>query len=205
MNYYLDFDSTLYDTPRLSKDMLAALAREINAKTNKNTEELQKELKAMFNRENIYNIYKLAKYFANKYNIDDRSLINKVESVIADGEKYVFDDTIEFLKALKERKHTLNILTYVAQEDLSYQLSKIKGSGLSEYFDNIIITSCLKFNLDLKYEEGAFFDDSPKDLQGLSSRNPKVLVRVNRKNNKYFDTKLEINNLIECQNLKEYI
>lgn len=205
MNYYLDFDSTLYDTPRLSRDMLDTIAKEICLHTDKDFEEILKELKSMFNRDNIYNIYKLAKYFASKYNIDEKGLIDKVEAVISDGEKYVFEDSIYFLKELKNRKHILNVLTYVVQEDLSYQLSKIKGSGLSEYFDNIIITSSLKFNLDLKYEEGAFFDDSPRDLTGLASRNPKVLVRVNRKNNKYFDQKLEINNLIECETLKDYI
>lgn len=204
MNYYIDFDSTLYETTRLSNDMLMALVNELCKVANKSEEDMFAELKAMFNRENIYNIYKLAKYFANEYNLEEKFLVNVVEGVIADGEKYVYPDSIAFLKMVKEKGHTVNILTYVAQEDLTYQMSKLKGSGLSEYFDNVIITSSLKFNLDLKYEEGIFFDDNPKDLTGIASRNPKALIRVRRKNNKYSSKELELNNLIECETLEEY-
>lgn len=205
MNYYLDFDNTLYETSRLSNDMLKGLAYEISKKTSVSENDIFDELKSMFNRENIYNIYKLAKFFARKYNIEESILIDKVEDIILDGKKYVYDDVISFLKELKEKNHIINVLTYVAKEDLSYQLTKIKGSGLSEYFDNIIISSSLKFNLDLKYEEGIFFDDSPKDLLGLASRNPKILVRVRRENNKYSKQELDIKNLIECKTLKDYI
>lgn len=205
MNYYLDFDNTLYETSRLSNDMLKGLSYEISKKTSISENDIFDELKSMFNRENIYNIYKLAKFFAKKYNIEESILIDKVEDIILDGKKYVYDDVISFLKELKEKNHIINVLTYVAKEDLSYQLTKIKGSGLSEYFDNIIISSSLKFNLDLKYEEGIFFDDSPKDLLGLASRNPKILVRVRRENNKYSKQELDIKNLIECKTLKDYI
>lgn len=205
MNYYLDFDNTLYETSRLSNDMLKGLAYEISKKTSVSENDIFDELKSMFNRENIYNIYKLAKFFAKKYNIEESILIDKVEDIILDGKKYVYDDVISFLKELKEKNHIINVLTYVAKEDLSYQLTKIKGSGLSEYFDNIIISSSLKFNLDLKYEEGIFFDDSPKDLLGLASRNPKILVRVRRENNKYSKQELDIKNLVECKTLKDYI
>lgn len=205
MNYYLDFDNTLYETSRLSNDMLKGLAYEISKKTSVSENDIFDELKSMFNRENIYNIYKLAKFFARKYNIEESILIDKVEDIILDGKKYVYDDVISFLKELKEKNHIINVLTYVAKEDLSYQLTKIKGSGLSEYFDNIIISSSLKFNLDLKYEEGIFFDDSPKDLLGLASRNPKILVRVRRENNKYSKQELDIKNLVECKTLKDYI
>lgn len=205
MNYYLDFDNTLYETSRLSNDMLKGLAYEISKKTSISENDIFDELKSMFNRENIYNIYKLAKYFAKKYNIEESVLIDKVEGIILDGKKYVYNDVISFLKELKEKNNIINVLTYVAKEDLSYQLTKIKGSGLSEYFDNIIISSSLKFNLDLKYEEGIFFDDNPRDLLGLASRNPKILVRVRRDENKHNKQELDIENLIECKSLKDYI
>ena len=205
MNYYLDFDNTLYETSRLSNDMLKGLAYEISKKTSTSENDIFDELKSMFNRENIYNIYKLAKYFAKKYNIEESVLIDKVEGIILDGKKYVYNDVISFLKELKEKNNIINVLTYVAKEDLSYQLTKIKGSGLSEYFDNIIISSSLKFNLDLKYEEGIFFDDNPRDLLGLASKNPKILVRVRRDENKHNKQELDIENLIECKSLKDYI
>ena len=204
MNYYIDFDSTLYETSRLSKDMLEALASELCKVANKSEEDMFAELKAMFNRENIYNIYKLARFFAEKYNVDAKYLVNVVENVIDDGEKYVYPDSVEFLKQVKEKGNIVNVLTYVAQEDLSYQMSKLKGSGLTEYFDNIIITSSRKFNLDLKYEEGIFFDDNPKDLIGLAERNPKTLVRLRRADNKYSAKEIELDNIIECKTFNDY-
>jgi FMN phosphatase YigB (HAD superfamily) len=203
MNYYIDFDSTLYDTTTLTKDMLASLAENICKNLQLNLEDVNNELKAMFNRENIYNIYKLAKFFANKYNIEEKKLVNSVENVILDGNKYVYSDTINFLKRLKEKGNIVNILTYVTQEDLSYQLSKIKGSGLSEYVDNIFIVSTHKYEIDLKYEEGIFIDDNPKDLKGLSKNNPKQLIRIRRENNKYSKEELDLENLIECKTFDE--
>ena len=168
MNYYLDFDNTLYETSRLSNDMLKGLAYEISKKTSISENDIFDELKSMFNRENIYNIYKLAKFFAKKYNIEESILIDKVEDIILDGKKYVYDDVISFLKELKEKNHIINVLTYVAKEDLSYQLTKIKGSGLSEYFDNIIISSSLKFNF---IEQGGRATQNVASLQINLHRN----------------------------------
>ena len=87
MNYYIDFDSTLYDTSRLSNDMLNALALEICKYVNSDTEKMMDELKLMFNRDHIYNIYKLAKYFASKYNIEENIMISSVEKVIESRRK----------------------------------------------------------------------------------------------------------------------
>ncbi|MCI8965312.1 MAG: HAD family hydrolase [Clostridia bacterium] len=206
MNYYIDLDSTLYDTTSLVNDMLYTIAKNICELTQKGViEDRITELRSMFNRENYYNIYKLATYFADKNNIEHSILINSVENVILDGKKYVYEDVIDFLKELKEKGHNINILTFVAQEDLSYQLTKIKGSGLSKYIDNIIITSNLKFNLDIEYNKGIFIDDNPNDLIGLASRNPKTLIRMKRKNTKYYTKEVNIDNLIEIECFKEII
>lgn len=203
MNFYIDFDNTLYETAQLISDMLSCLAEEICKHSDSNINEVSLKLKNMFNRENIYNIYKLAKYFANEYNIEDSILINKVEKVILNGKKYVFDDSIEFLESLKSKGHIINLLTYVEKGDMSYQLSKIKGSGLSEYFDNIIMCSSPKYDLNLKYEEGIFIDDKPRELIGLSQKNPKQLIRLRRKQNKYSKQNLEINKVQEYETFKE--
>lgn len=206
MNYYIDFDSTLYDTTSLVNNMLYTIAKNICESTKKdNIEDIIKELRSMFNRENYYNIYKLATYFAEKNNIEHSKLINSIENVILNGKKYVYEDSEEFLKKLKENGHSINILTFVAQEDLSYQLTKIKGSGLTKYIDNIIITSNLKFNLDIEYNKGIFIDDNPNDLIGLASQKPKTLIRMKRKNTKYYTKEVNIDNLIEIECFKEII
>lgn len=208
MNYYIDLDSTLYDTTALKNDMLYIIASKLcEFMQRDNIEDMIRELKAMFNREHCYNIYRLASYFAKNNNIviDDSSIIEDIENTILNGKKYVYDDVIEFLTNLKEKGNNINILTYVAQEDLSYQLTKIKGSGLSKYVDNIIITSNIKYTLDLEYNKGVFIDDKPDDLIGLASKNAKTLIRIKRKNNKYSTKEVKIDNLIECESLKEIL
>ena len=206
MNYYIDLDNTLYDTTSLKEEMLYVIASKIYEYTKKNNiEDMIVELKAMFNREHCYNIYKLAICFAEKYNIDKDILINNVENTILNGKKYVYNDVIGYLTHLKDKGNNINILTYVVQEDLSYQLTKIKGSGLSEYVDNIIITSNVKYNLDLEYDKGIFIDDNPDDLVGLASKNPNSLIRIKRKNNKHSIKKVEIDNLVECESLNEIL
>jgi len=173
MNYYIDLDSTLYDTPKLVDDILNDISEKINQNTNKNKNDILQELKAMFNRDKIYNVYELARYFASKYEIDEKVLINSISNIIENGEKYVFDDSINFLKRIKQKENTIYILTYVTKNDIEYQCAKIKGSKLANYVDNVIITSMPKFNLDLKYENGIFIDDNTKDLEGLINRNSK--------------------------------
>jgi len=204
MNFYIDFDNTLFETSRLSKDMVMEISKSICDKySEKDIDDAYEEVKAMFNRENIYNIYNLARFFAEKYKLDAEKMIQHIEDIISNGEEYVYKDTTPFLKLLKKDGNTINILTYVAQEDLSYQLSKIKGSGLSKYFDNIFIVSKNKFDLDLKYEEGIFIDDSPKDLKGLATKNVKKLIRIRRESNKYSKEDVKIESMVEYKSFDE--
>ena len=66
MNYYIDFDNTLYNTPLLKDAMLDAISSEIASEKKLDNTEILKQCSLMFNRENIYDIYELAKYFSNK-------------------------------------------------------------------------------------------------------------------------------------------
>ena len=61
MNYFIDFDHTLYNTPLLTKDMLNALASYISKTSNNNFENILNNLTAKFKRgkNNIFDIYKL--------------------------------------------------------------------------------------------------------------------------------------------------
>ena len=46
-------------------------------------------------------------------------------------------------------------------------MKKLMGSGITSYFDGIIITAEYKFLLDIDYTNGIFIDDDPRDLNGL--------------------------------------
>ena len=83
MNYYIDFDHTLFDTPKLTERMLKSIVDFSKL-------DILEECKSMFNREHIYNIYELAKYFANKYNLNESSLISAINNEIYNCRNLVF-------------------------------------------------------------------------------------------------------------------
>lgn len=194
MNYYIDFDNTLYNTPLLTDRLLHSIVNSIKEKTKSNSEDLYKECKSMFNQ-NLSPI-ELAKYFSSKYNLDTHTVINNLNNILLNGSDLIFDDVIPFLEKLKEKGHKLYMLTY-SKHSLEYQAIKIAGSKLSGYFDTLYITSVPKYNLDIDYENGIFIDDNPTDLLGLYSKNAKQVIRLRRKDNKYSVEDLD-------QNIQEY-
>lgn len=202
MNYYIDFDNTLYNTPLLIEKMLQSIAKSITNQKKLNKETLLSECKSMFNREHIYNIYELAKYFSNKYNLELLPIIDNLNNVILNGKDFVFKDTIPFLEKLKQANHNLYLLTY-CKESLQFQSAKISGSQISDLFDALYITSYPKYNLDIDYSNGIFIDDNPVDLLGLYSKNPKEVIRLRRKNNKYSLKNIDDINIKEYSNLGE--
>lgn len=197
MNYYIDFDHTLYNPASLTHDMLSKIAIQISKEKNLNFEKIFEECNSMFNRKNIYNIYELCEYFSQKYSVNSTILKEEINMAIQNGEKNVFEDSIPFLKNLKENNHKIYLLSYY-EYGLEYQTAKILGSELTNYFDGLFITGTLKYNLDIDYTNGIFIDDKPDDLLGLYSRNPIEVIRIRRKNEKYSDK--ELNN----SNIKEY-
>lgn len=190
MNYYIDFDNTLYNTPLLTEKMLNSIVESAYNQKSINKKELLDECKSMFNREHIYNIYKLAEYFSNKYNLELSPIINNLNTTILSGKDLVFEDSITFLKNLKDKGHTTFLLSY-SVDSLQYQTTKILGSQLPDFFDALYITNTPKYELDIDYENGIFIDDNPIDLLGLYSKNAKKVIRLRRKNNKYSIKNLE--------------
>ena len=194
MNYYIDFDHTLFDTQKLTERMLQTIVEFCGL-------DIMDECESMFNRDNIYNIYELGKYFANKYNLDECGIINAINSAIFNCSDLVFPDGISFILKLKEKGHKVYMLSYY-EHGLQYQIAKITGSQLSDLFDGIYVTGDLKFNLDIDYTNGIFIDDKPADLVCLYSKNPKKVIRLKRNNHKYSSYPLEID-IEEYENFNE--
>lgn len=202
MNYYIDFDHTLYNTPNLTKDMLNTISNFIVKECNLEEDSILAESKMMFNRDKIYNIYDLVKYFAQKYNFEANKLILELNSIICHSKINVFDDSIPFLNVLKEKKHNINLLSY-CEFGLNFQTAKILGSGLIEYFDSIIITSKPKWELDLDFTNGIFIDDKPEDLIHLFSKNPKDIIRIRRPGDTYSKDNIENIPIKEYSSLRD--
>lgn len=204
MNYYIDFDNTLYNTPLLTQKMLNSIVNFIKRKNNLNFDDLYKECKSMFSKDNIYNIYDLAIYFSNKYNLDYSIIIDNLNNIILNASDLVYNDATPFLNKIKEKKHNLYLLTY-CKDSLEYQSLKVAGSRLSDFFDALYITSIPKYNLNIDYTNGIFIDDNPEDLLGLYKKNPKQLIRLRRKENKYSIKNLDNSNIQEISTLNDII
>lgn len=197
MNYYFDFDNTLYETAKLTAKMLDAVANTISSSINLNANEVLEEIKPQFNS-TVDNIFSFAEKMSVKYGIDPKLTIDNVNDVINHAKDIVFPDAIRFIEQKRKNGDRLVILTYIAEGNQEYQLQKIMGSGLANYFDQIIVTSKYKFELDLNYKDGIFIDDDPRDLNGLYTKNPIKVIRIRKENNKR--SKIDIDN----KDIEEY-
>ena len=199
MNYYIDFDNTLYNTPLLKKKMLNELANQ--AKLQKGIDIIE-ECNKLFDESHIYDIYELAKFLSNKYDLELSPMINSLNDIISNSSNFVFEDVIPFLQNLHSEGNNVFMLSY-AFDNLEYQTAKILGSGLSKYFDALYITSKQKYELDIDYSNGIFIDDNPDDLKGIYSKGAKEVIRLRRKENKYSIYNIEINDIKEYEDLTQ--
>ncbi len=198
MNYYLDFDNTLYETAKLTSLMIAAIGKKIGELTGKDIETVTQDAKDNFNS-TLDNIFTHAEKMGKKYEVDPISVVDAVKAVIDNGSEIVFEDAVRFLERLKEKGHKIFVLTYIPKTNQEYQLKKLMGSGIMKYFDGIIVTAEYKFLLDLDYTNGIFIDDDPRDLNGLFEKNPKKVIRIRKENNKR--SKIDIDN----KEIEEYV
>lgn len=204
MKYYIDFDNTLFDTPKLTEKLLTCICNDILTYHNElSFEELYTECVELFNREHCYNIFELAKYFSSKYNLDAITLIRNLGSIMLDTSEFVYKDTIPFLEKLKADGHTLYLVSH-AEGGLKFQSSKISGSGICNYFDALYITSLSKYELDLNYKDGIFIDDNPADLLGLYSNHPIKVIRIRRSDNKYSSENINNPEIKEFSSLADF-
>ena len=182
--YYIDFDNTLYETGKLTKDVLYDFSKIISNSKNLDLNEVLKNLKNSFNS-TVDNFESFSLSLSQKYEIpynNFQSILNK--RIIIEGNQYVFPDALEFLKRLKSSNKEVCILTYVAQkENLRQQALKLAGSGVLPYVTEVYNTTRYKFDLELDYKNGIFIDDSPRDLEGLYNSGSRNLIRIKKPNN----------------------
>lgn len=195
MNYYLDFDYTLFDTYKFREELYKIL--EMNG-LDKTYLAITPEMKT--NGQKLLNIKELFKSLSEAKNISLNNFLQPLEELYARCDELVYDDTVEFLNYLKSKKHKLHVLTWGEKE---FQEEKLKASKLYGYFDEIIYAEQLKYTLDIDYENGIFIDDSVRDLEGLYNRNAKQVFRIKRKNGKNSDKELNIKEILEFETLKE--
>lgn len=198
MNYYLDFDNTLYETAKLTSLEMEVITKTICEEKKLNFNETFEEIKSSFDSPKG-NFIIFAEEMAKKYDANIENLKSKVNDVINNSQDLVFEDARRFIKRLKENGNKVIILTYIVKGNQNQQMQKLIGSGIANEVDEIFITTELKYTLDLDYSKGIFIDDAPRDLNGLYEKNPVKVIRIRKPNNKR--SKVDIDN----PNIEEYI
>lgn len=204
MNYYVDFDNTLYETAKLTSLMIEAIGKKISELSGADVEAVTQDAKDNFNS-TTDNIFTHAEKMGEKYNVDKIAVVNSVKGVVDNGEEIVFPDAIRFLEKLKEKGHKIFLLTFLPKTNQEYQMQKVFGSGLAQYFDGLIFTTVYKFLLDIKYEDGIFIDDDPRDLNGLFEKNPIKVIRIRKPNNKRSKIDIENKDIEEFESFDDII
>jgi len=195
VNYYLDFDYTLFDTHAFRQGLYEILEQNGLDKSYLSLTPEQK-----INGQKLLNMRELFKNISETTNIPLNNFINPLEELYAKSHEFVYDDTIEFLNYLKSKNHKIYILTWGEKE---FQKEKIQASKLNNYFDEIIYAEQLKYTLNIDYENGIFVDDSVRDLEGLYQKHAKQVFRIKRKNGKNSNKELNIKEILEFDSLKE--
>ena len=196
MNYYIDFDNTLYETSKLTQTILGEIASIISNKTGKNQNEILDLIKSEFDSGKD-NMYTYSDNLSEKYGLEKGILAESIKNILSNGKGFVYSDSENFLERLKSTGNRIILFTYLPKTNQEYQLQKINGSGLAKYFDLMIFTTELKHTIDLEYQNGIFIDDNAEVLEGLSSKNPLKLIRIRRVNAKYSNIDIKLENMEE--------
>ncbi len=137
MKIFVDFDNTIFDTRHQFLDDFFGVfyrygvSREIFDSTLPYFSKTSLQIGECYSPEShIKEIKRVT-----KQNINEKQFLQEMEIFLEDLEKYVFEDFYEF--ANNFNKKDLIILSY--GED-NFQLQKINGSGVKQFFEDAIIT-----------------------------------------------------------------
>ena len=182
--HYIDFDNTLYETGKLTKDILSGLTTTIASQANISEESVLEHIHSSFNS-TVANFFTFAKNLSAKYHVDYRLLETVINTaILTNGKNYVFPDALKFIKDLKAAGETICILTYVSSKNnLSQQGLKLMGSGILTHVDEVYTTTRYKHELNLDFENSTFIDDDPRDLEGFYSCGARKIIRIKKPNN----------------------
>ena len=193
MFIYIDFDSTIFHTKNFFNYTCLMIANECAkfCAVNDNGKFLN-EIQDLYKTSHIKNVSDFCEKLEERFQIKKGKIKKVIEKSLLNANKFVFSDVIPFLKKMKGLGHTLILFTYSEKSGFEYQLSKLKYSGVANFFDDILITCGDKSKLDLDYENGVFIDDNPEVLKGLVENNSKRVIRICREGCKYSNCVIDL-------------
>lgn len=193
MRYYIDFDSTLFDTNTFVNDFYSILR-----KYDLDPKEMFKTNEKLYNGKAVDYLNIIEVYIKNKpfYNQIKKELSNLYNNII----NYLYPDTIESLELLRKEKN--NKLIIITLGNKNFQHMKVKNAGILKYFDEEIYTPLYKSTLDIDYNDALFIDDNPVELQGLVN-NGANCVRIRRPNGRH--SKDDMDNIKEYKDMISFV
>ena len=194
MKIYIDFDGTLFDTDKYNQDFI-----NLFNKYGITNETFINERDAIFNKDNLFDLYKLAEHLIKKYNLN-KEIKSKILNIL--NTSYIYPEIFECLNILNNKKYKLYILTY---GNIKFQETKINCSNISKYFKEILITEKDKSKLNIDYEKSIFIDNNPEEIIKFKKAGAKKIIRIKRKSDKYSKKNCNIDGIHECKDFNEII
>lgn len=194
MKIYIDFDGTLFDTDKYTKDFINILSEYgIN-------NDIYEEAKMnIFNDRKLFNVNVIVDYFIDKYNIYIE-LKDRVDNLL--NNSYVYPEIVDCIQKLINNGYEPHLLTY---GDYNFQKMKIKKSNIAQYFKEIIITEKDKSKLDIDYENSIFIDNNPVEVEKFYNSMAKTIIRIRRESDRYSKKDCNIPSIIECEDFNQVI
>ncbi len=182
-----DFDYTLFDAGKFKIDLANSL---------KNFNISQKQFLETYKklRDNHQKEYKPLEHIKILSNITGKkeSEIKKAYfKVIENCKKYLYSDSLPFLKKLQATGYKLILLTF---GNIEFQKLKVGYSGTCEYFDEMYFTDKNKAHLKDKIPDNKntiFINDNPHEIEALMKiyKNAEFIL-IKRTGGKKYDLKL---------------
>lgn len=134
---FIDFDGTLFDTEAFKGQMYDIFV--------KAGFELD-EIKSTYNAECLdykYSPIGQMERLKKIHSFDREAADQRFKKLYASCDKFLYDDSVEFLNGINRDKYGLDLLTL---GDTEFQKTKVDHSGIAKYFDDIYYTEVQKWD-----------------------------------------------------------
>ena len=176
MNYYFNFDKTLFNNSELTERMIKIISETIAEKLGNTNlySSLYNECKSIYNSNPDIN--ELINQISNSYGIDKVKLKSDLELIIKNSKDLVYNHSIPTLEKLKKQGHRIFFLSNCV-DSLENQLLKFKASDLLQYASATIATNqdTPQVDLDTSKENVIFIEDENKNKPKQKNKSDKIL------------------------------